>query len=109
MKQFLQKHKVFLIGLASALVMALYEFMGQDITDWWVVGYAGFVAVVTYLARNTEGQWVTISTTLLAAGAMIYQAHSSGNSVNVFDLVVVIAINLLGIAARAPKDVKKIS
>jgi hypothetical protein len=108
MKDFLQKNKVFIIGLLSAGVMALYEFVGQEITDWWVVGYAGFVAVVSFMARNVQGQWVTISTTLLAAGAMIYQAHTSGNNIKVFDLVLCILANLLGIIAPAPKDVKKV-
>jgi len=57
---FLEKYKVFLSGLAAALVLALTEFLSQPVVDWKVVGFAALMAILSYVANQWRGQGVTI-------------------------------------------------
>lgn len=60
MKEFLEKNKVFLTGLAAALVVVLQEFLGQPEVNWKAVGFAGFIAILSYISNAWRGQGVTI-------------------------------------------------
>lgn len=60
MKDFLQKNKVFLVGLAGALVLALTEFTMKPEVDWKVVGFAALMAILSYVSNQWRGQGVTI-------------------------------------------------
>lgn len=104
LKDFLSKNKVLLAGLAAAIAMALQQFVGVQVTDYWVIAYAIFTAGVAYLANNLRGQWVTIMSLITTAGAAIWKAHTNGGHVDVFQLILLAVLTLLGVAAPPPKS-----
>lgn len=60
MQKLLDKNKVFLLGLAGAITVVLQQFLGQPEVDWKVVGYAGFMAALSYIANAWRGQGTSI-------------------------------------------------
>jgi hypothetical protein len=95
-----------LAGLAAAVALALQQFVGVAVTDYWVVGFAVFTAATAYIVRNARGQWITIGTLIGTAGAAIYKAHENGGHVDVFQLILLAVLSALGAAAPAAKSIE---
>ena len=64
MKEFWIKNKVFILGLLSAIAVAITPFTQtaeqSEEVKWTAVGYAVLTAVLSYLARNWRGQGLSI-------------------------------------------------
>lgn len=58
--QLIEDNKVFLIGLASAVALALQQFLGTADVNWKAVTFAAFIAGLSYIANAWRGQGVTI-------------------------------------------------
>lgn len=58
--ELIEDNKVFLVGLAGALALALQQFLGTPDVNWKAVGFAGLIAVLSYVANAWRGQGVTI-------------------------------------------------
>lgn len=99
MQQFLDKNKVFLLGLAAAITVVLQQFLGQPEVDWKVVGYAAFMAVLSYIANAWRGQGTTILGILgTLAGTFVAIQQTGSFTWNQFIISSVAAI----LAAVAP-------
>lgn len=62
MKQFWNKHKVFIFGLLGSITLALQPFIEntQDELKWKTVGFAALMAILSYLAKEWRGQTISI-------------------------------------------------
>lgn len=56
---FFQKNRVFIIGLISAILVAVEQYATGPI-DYKVIGYAALMAVISYFANNLKGDIATI-------------------------------------------------
>lgn len=79
MSDFLLKNKVFLLGLAAAITVVLQQFLGQPEVDWKVVGYAAFMAVLSYIANAWRGQGVTIAGIIGTLAGTFVAIQQTGN------------------------------
>lgn len=59
-KKFIADNKVFLVGLAGALALALQQFLGTPDVNFAAVGFAVLIAVLSFFAKEWRGQGVTI-------------------------------------------------
>jgi hypothetical protein len=94
MKAFWTKYHVFIIGLISSVCLTLSEFTTGKEIDWMVVGYAVFVGVGSYFAKNLKGQGATIAGILLTTGANTYTVLHDGGQVNVSQLLMTVAVSV---------------
>lgn len=60
MKDFFDKNKVLILGLAGALLLALQQFAMEPQVDWKVIGLAVAIAGISYIAKNWRGQSASI-------------------------------------------------
>jgi hypothetical protein len=58
---FLNDYKVLIIGLLSAVALALNEVFKTGGASTKALVFAAFVAAVSFLANNLRGQWATIA------------------------------------------------
>lgn len=102
MKEFLNKNKVFITGLLAAILVVLQQYVGQPEVSFKVVGYAVFVAAVSYLARNLRGQWQTIVT---AVGTLVstFVTMQQAGEVSWNQIILQAMILLIGIATGPVK------
>lgn len=101
MKALWLKYHVFIIGLISSVCLALTEFTATPKIDWLVVGYAVFVAIGSYFAKNLRGQGATIAGILLTSGASIYSVLKGGGELNISQILLSVAVNI-GLALASP-------
>lgn len=108
MKEFWSKNKVFVLGLLSALAVAITPFVQNadqsEEVRWSTVGFAVLMAILAYLAKSWRGQGLSIlgivgniagvATTLLTQGTDV----SSKN----FYLQLILQTFLAILAAAAP-------
>lgn len=109
---FWNKNKVFILGLLSALAVAITPFV-QDANQseevkWSTVGFAALMAILAYLAKSWRGQGLSIlgivgniaavATTLLTQGTQV-------NSKNFYlQLILQTFLAILAAAAPDPKN-----
>lgn len=79
MQTFWDKHKVFLIGLLSALVLTLEQFINQPTVDWKAIGLAAVIAILSYFARTWRGQTGTIVGIVGTASAALATELANGD------------------------------
>lgn len=60
MKEFFAKHKVFILGGLAAIAVVLQEFISQPEPSWKVVGFAAFMALLAFVAKEWRGQGLSI-------------------------------------------------
>lgn len=59
---FFNKYKVLILGLLTAVLLALQEvFKEGNETSTKVIVFAAFLAALSFLAQNLRGQWATIA------------------------------------------------
>lgn len=61
MKNFLEKNKVFLLGLFAAIILPANELIQSGVIDFKVILFAVGTAGLSFLARNLRGQWASIA------------------------------------------------
>ena len=101
MKSFWTKYHVFIIGLFSSVCISISEFTTATKIDWLVVGYAVYVAVGSYLAKNLKGQVATIAGILLTSGSSVNSLLHNGGNVNASQLLLSVAVSI-GLALAHP-------
>lgn len=98
-ENFLQKNKVFLLGLAASLTIVLQQFLGSPVVNWIAVGYAAGMAALSYVANEWRGQGVTVLGILGTLAGTFVAVHNTGTFTwNQFIISAVAAI----LAATAP-------
>lgn len=102
-KQFIDDNKVFLIGLAGALALALQQFLGTPEVNFPAVGFAALIAILSYFAKEWRGQGVTILGIIGTVSGVFVQLQQAGTFTwNQFFLASVAAI--LSAVAPPPKS-----
>jgi len=56
---FIEKNKIMILGFLGAIAVALQGFIGQPTVEWKAIGFAAFMAVLSYAANEWRGQGVT--------------------------------------------------
>lgn len=79
MKKFWDDNKVLIIGLFSALLIALQEFALQAVIDWKVVGLAVGIAGISFIAKNWRGQSSSIIGILGNAAFAFITVYDTGS------------------------------
>lgn len=94
MKQnFWDKNKVFLLGLLSAIAIALQPIIAGQPISWPAIGMAAGLAVLSYLAKEWRGQGMSLLGILgVAAEAVLTQINSGTFSWDKAALSIFVAI-----------------
>lgn len=77
-QNFIEKNKVFLLGLAASLTVVLQQFLGTPVINWIAVGYAVGMAALSYVANEWRGQGVTILGILGTLAGTFVLIHNTG-------------------------------
>lgn len=105
MKQtFWQKNQVFLTGIASALTLALTQFISkpEGEIDWKVIGIAALIGIASYVGNEWRGKGVTVTGFIGVVAYTFYSVYATGTfSWNQFILSCV--IGFLALVAPPPK------
>ena len=103
MKQFWNKNKVFLLGLLSAVAIALEPIISGKEISWPAIGTAVALGVLSYIAKEWRGQGMSILGIMSTAATALYTLINEGNfSWERALLSVVVAISFA--AAPDPKS-----
>lgn len=81
------KNKVLIIGLASAVVLPIYDLVSKGETSAKIIIVAASVALTAYLARNLRGQWATIAGILGTVLATYIVQDQSGQPISWAQLI----------------------
>lgn len=100
---FFSAHKVLILGGLSALGIALQQFIGQQQTDYKIVGFAALLAVLSYLAKNLTGVAASILAIVGSAVATI-ATSASGAAIGWPQLILSALVAILGVLAPAPQQ-----
>lgn len=57
---FIQKNKVLLAAIASALILTLQQFVGKEV-EWRAIGFACLLTVLGVIGRSWRGQGLSIT------------------------------------------------
>lgn len=100
MKQFFLKNKVLIVGLLSAVLLAVSELVKGGEASIKMLVFSGVIAALTFLARNLRGQIATMSA-LFGNALAAFLTQSQTGHVEWSQLVLQTLISLLG-ALSAP-------
>lgn len=106
---FWQKNKVFIIGLMSAIALAITPFAQEgnpgDTVKWTTVGFAAAIAVLSYFGKNWKGQGLTIFGIIGNAAAVAGNLLTQGSHVNVNTFIMQLVIQtFIAIALAASSN-----
>lgn len=76
---FIQKNKVFLLGLIGAIALSLQQFTSSTAIDWKVIAYAAIMAALSYIARKWRGQGMSILGIFGTLAGAFVQVHETGH------------------------------
>jgi len=110
-QSFWNKNKVFILGLMSALAMAVTPFIQEghqsEAVKWTTVGYAALIATLSYFAKNWRGQGLSIFGVIGSAAGVIGNLLASGSSLNDQTFYVQLVLQtFVGVIAAAGSDPK---
>jgi hypothetical protein len=97
-------NKVFIIGLLGSIAVAMQAFVGQTTTDWKVVGFAVFTAILSYFANNLRGQWVTILGVIGTLASTVFTSISTGVPLHWNQIILQAILAILAVVAPPAKD-----
>lgn len=104
MKEFFLKHKVFILGLLAAVAVVLQEFIGHPEPSWKVIGFAAFMAVLAFIAKEWRGQGLSIVGIVGNLAGVFVTIQQTGNFTwSQFAVQAILAI--IATAAPNPKSV----
>jgi hypothetical protein len=98
------KNKVLFIGLLGSVAVALQAFVGQEATDWKVVGFAVFTAILSYFANNLRGQWVTILGVMGTLASTVFTSISTGVPLHWNQVFIQAVVAVIAVVSPPPKD-----
>lgn len=108
MKEFWNKNKVFILGLLSAIAVAITPFVQDadqsDAVKWSTVGFAVLMAILAYLAKSWRGQGLSILGIVGNIAGVATTLLTQGTQVNskTFYLQLILQTFLAILAAAAP-------
>lgn len=79
MKKFLQKYQVLIASIASAVTLALQQFITQTEIDYKAVGLAVLLAVAGVVGNEFRGKGVTVAGFLGVAATAFIAVQTTGN------------------------------
>jgi cell division protein FtsW (lipid II flippase) len=104
MKQsFFNEYKVVILGLISAVALALNELFIQHESSTKVLVYAAFLAAVSFLAKNLRGQWATIAG-IVGTALSTYITQEQSGSISWPQIIMQAVIAFLAVVAPPPKS-----
>ena len=102
MNTFFEKNKVFLLGLLASIGVALNSFIGKPEIEWKPLAFAIFTAILSYMANNLRGQWVTIAG-VVATLFSTYMTMEQTGTVSWQQLAMQAVVALIAVVAPPPK------
>ena len=103
MKNFLMKNKVLIVGLLSAVLLAISEIVKGNDASIKMLVFSGVVAALSFLARNLRGQAASIAG-LLGNAVAAYLTQSETGHVAWSQIVIQTLLTLVGIWASPAKS-----
>jgi hypothetical protein len=104
MKQnFFNEYKVVIIGLLSAVALALNELLIQGEASTKVLIFSGFLAALAFLAKNLRGQWATIAG-IFGTALSTYVTQEQTGTVSWAQIILSAAIAFLAVVAPPAKS-----
>lgn len=100
---FWNNNKVLIIGLLSAVALALNEIFVKGDYNTKALVFAAFIAALSFLANNLRGQWATIAGILGTTIATYVTMDQTGN-VSWPQLIMQAVIALLAVVAPPAKS-----
>ncbi len=104
MKDFFMKNKVLIIGLLSAILLAISEIVKGNDASIKMLIFSAVVAGLSFLAKNLRGQAASIAG-LIASALTAYLTQQETGHVSWAQIVTQTLIALLGIWASPAKSV----
>lgn len=109
-KSWLQKNHVFLWGAFMAILGSAYELFSNWETpeqiSWWVVGWTGTIALLTYFGRFARGQVASVIQALQSQVVGFFTLHDSGpqgiTQMEVILLIMSLGLTINGIFFSSP-------
>lgn len=102
MKQFLDKYKVLLTGLAAAILVALQQFVGEAEVSWKALAIAVLLAAVGFIGNYLRGQYISMAG-LIGVAVMTITEIAQGGKVNWPQVAISAAVALLTMVSPPPK------
>jgi len=101
-------NKVFLVGLLTAVLVAVAPLLQGEMISVYSVGFAIVLAAGSYLSRNMQGQVWTMVGIVVAAATNFFTAHPAPDGLTlkyvIVSWIVPVAIQIL--TAQAPGQTK---
>lgn len=104
MKNWIQKNKVVIIGIMTAIALAISELVKGGEASTKVMVFAGLIATASWIARNLRGQWATI-TGLFGNALATYLTMQQNGEVSYAQLVLQLVISVLAVISAPAKSV----
>lgn len=101
---FLNKNKVVIFGLLSAILLAINEILKTEGANVKVLIFAGGIAGASFLANNLRGQWASIAG-LAGTSLATYLTMEQTGTISFQQLVFQIILGFLAIVSSPAKGV----
>ena len=101
---FFNANKVFILGLLSALAVVLQQFLGVETVDWLALGFAAFIAILSYIANEWRGQGMTILGIIGTVAGVLSSNLIYGQHLDWGKLILLILAAIITAAAPPPKN-----
>lgn len=110
-ESFWEKNKVLILGLMSAVALAITPFAQTgdpgEVVKWTTVGFAAMIAVLSYLGNAWRGQGLTIFGLIGNAAAVAGSLLAQGSLVNPQQFIMQLVIQtFIAVAMAAGSDPK---
>lgn len=100
---FWNNNKVLIIGLLSAIALALNELFMKGESSTKALVFAAFIAALSFLANNLRGQWATIAG-ILGTSVATYVTMDQSGTISWAQLIMQAVIALLAVVAPPAKS-----
>lgn len=106
MKSIFQKNYVLLSAIASALMLVLQQALQTKETDWKIIGYSAFIAVLGLIANRWKGKGISVAGIIGTVAHAFITVQAGGEfSWHIFSMsaaVSVLATLIEGLKAYTP-------
>lgn len=105
-ESFFSGHKIFVLGLLSALGISLQQFVGEPTVDYKALILAGVTAIVGYFAKSLTGSAASVAGILGSAVITITTAATSGGKISWSSLVLSVVVAVIGLVSSSASSTK---
>lgn len=96
-ESFFTGHKIFVLGLLSALGITLQQFIGEPSVDYKALILAAVTAIVGYFAKSLTGTVASLTGVLGSAVITIVTAATQGGKISWSSLVLSVVVAVIGL------------